>query len=223
MHGDSTRALAGVAGVSFDLDGTLIESTDAIVECFDLTFDRLGDPAPARATIVKTISRPLEDQFRALSDRDPDSCAAIYREFYREIGPAKTVLLPGAVECLTALREAGLKLGIATSKYRASAELLLDRLGVRHFFHSCIGPDDVRHPKPHPEPVLKSLEELGLRAGQAYFVGDTRFDVDAAGAACVRCIALTTGYATREELLNLGPETVLDSLPEVAAYILARV
>lgn len=207
--------------VVFDVDGTLIDSTDAIVECFLRTFRDLAIAPPQRDTIIHGISRPIEDQFRDLTDHDPDECAAIYRTHYNEIGCDMTVLLPRVAPALERLVATGLRLGIATSRSRESTEMLLEHFGVLHHFECCIGPGQVTHPKPHAEPVLKALELLDTETGHACFVGDTKYDVNAAHAAGVRCIAVATGYASRGELLKLRPDAVFDGIEAAIDYILS--
>ena len=216
-----TKSGPHLRAVVFDVDGTLIDSTDAIVECFLRTFRDLAVPAPARDIIIHGISRPVEDQFRDLTDRDPDECAAIFRTHFVEIGCGMTVLLPRVAVGLKRLTAAGLRLGIATSRSRESTEMLLEHLSVLQHFDCCIGPGQVTHPKPHPEPVLKALEMLDTATGQACFVGDTKYDVNAAHAAGVRSIAVATGYASRSELLKLRPDAVFDGIEAAIDYILS--
>lgn len=214
-----------IRAVAFDLDGTLIDSTDAIVQSVLHTFDVLGGPrrdGPSREAIVRTIGHPLEKQFSLLTAHDPHVCARIYRERYREICRAMTTLIPGAKETLDALAQAGLAMGFVTSKRRQFAEMILEHLGVLDFFGVRIGPDDVARPKPQPDPILRALDLFGVPADAMRYVGDMDFDVLACRAAGVRCVAVTTGYAARAELEALQPEIVLDSLREVAAYLLAR-
>ena len=216
-----TKSGPYLRAVVFDVDGTLIDSTDAIVECFLRTFRDLAIPARTRDTIIHGISRPVEDQFRDLCDHDPDECAAVYRTHYAEIGCDMTVLLPRVAAGLKRLTAAGLRLGIATSRSRESTEMLLEHFGVYHHFDCCIGPGQVTHPKPHPEPVLKALKLLDTPTGQACFVGDTKYDIHAAHAADVRSIAVATGYASRGELLKLRPDAVFDGIEAAIEYILS--
>ena len=206
--------------VTFDLDGTLIDSTDAIVESFMYTFDVIGEPRPPRDAIVNSIGYTNEQQFAKLSPHDPDDCARIYRAHYELHACAKTTLLPGCREALAALQAEGIRIGFGTSKQRKYAEMILDHLGVLDCFEVRIGPDDVTHPKPHPEAVLKALTLFGVAPSQMIFVGDMHFDVLASQAAGVRCLAVATGYATRAELEALQPEAVFDSLEPLAQYIL---
>ena len=209
-----------ITAVAFDLDGTLIDSTDAIVESFFHTFDALGIERPPRDAIVTSIGHTIEDQFAHLGAPDPIESVRVYRAHYAEIACDMTTLLPGAREGLHRLQDEGLRLGFATSKKLEYAELILRHQGILDLFESRIGPDEVSRPKPHPEAVLKSLEHLDATKDEMFFVGDTQFDVNAAHAAGVRCLCVTTGYDTRDELTALAPEAVFDTLAEITAYIL---
>lgn len=206
--------------VVFDLDGTLIDSTTAIVESFFHTFHVLGESAPTRERIMETIGHTLEDSFALFTDHDPDDCARIYRERYSKIACAQTQLLPGAREALSALTDAGLKLGFATSKKLSYAELILDHLGVLDVFASRIGPYEVKAPKPDPDCLFQSAARLGVGLDELVMVGDMYFDVEAARRAGVPCLCVTTGYETREALEALSPALVADSLAEVVEHIL---
>lgn len=207
--------------VLFDLDGTLIDSTEAIVGCFFHACDALGLARPPRAAVVNSIGRPLEDQFALLTpEASPEECAAVYRERYARVACGQTDLLPGARESLARLDAAGLGLGFATSKRRVFAEMILAHLGVLDYFRARIGPEDVTRPKPDPEAVSRAAAILETPPEAVYFVGDTHYDIEAGHAAGVRCLAVTTGYASRAELEALGPEAVYDSLDEAAAHIL---
>lgn len=211
-----------IHAATFDLDGTVIDSTEAIVDAFFHTFRALEEDLPPRDRVVDTIGHTLEDQFKLLCGRDPAECAAIYRAHYRDICLAKTRLLPGAAACLDRLRAAGLRLGFATSKRREYASVILEHLGVLDRFTSRIGPEDVTHPKPHPEALEVSLARLGVQADEMVFVGDMHFDVLAARRAGVRCLCVTTGYAGRAELEALEPEAVFDDLAALTDYLLAH-
>ncbi len=211
-----------IRAVVFDLDGTLIDSTEAIVGSLYHAFDALHEPRPARQTLIDSIGRPLEEQIAALTSRPPEDFIPIYRRHYEETACARTALLPEARETLAALQDAGLKLGFATSKQRAMAVMLLEHLGVLGHFAARIGPDEVKRPKPGPEAVLVSAQALGVTTAELFFVGDMHFDLVAAARANVRCLAVCTGYETRQQLEALQPEAVFDRLGEIRDYVLAN-
>lgn len=209
-----------LGGVCFDLDGTLIDSTDAIVESFEHVFTTLGEDFPGRARVMKTFNVPIEEQFQLLAAKDPDRSSEVFRVHYDRDAPSRTSLLPGAAQALTRLKAAGLKLGIATSRRRASAEPILKHLGVMDCFDHFVGVEDVENPKPHPESLYLVLEQLGLRADSMVFVGDSPHDIHAAHGAGVISYGVTTGYSTRSELLSCKPAGLFDDLEAVVERIL---
>ncbi len=208
--------------VVFDLDGTLIDSTDAIVLCVMHTFDTIGEPRPDRGEVIRTIGYTLEQHFALFTKHDPHACATIYRERYVEVCCAMTTLMPGAREALDALSTMGYRLGFATSKRRTYAEKILEHLRVLNHFEVRIGPDDVANPKPAPDAMLLAVAQFGVTPGEVVLVGDTHFDVLCAQNAGVRCFAVTTGYESRAQLEDLHPAGVFDSLREVAGHILFK-
>jgi phosphoglycolate phosphatase-like HAD superfamily hydrolase len=151
--------------VLFDLDGTLIDSTDAIVGSMFHVFDSLGEVRPTRQAIIDSIGCPLREQLQYLTQRDLDACIALYRPHYAATAREHTTLLPGAREIFAFLKGAGVPMGLATSKKREAAEMLLEHLGVLHYLDVRIGPDEVTHPKPHPEPLLLAATSMGVAPG----------------------------------------------------------
>ena len=211
-----------IRAVLFDLDGTLIDSTDAIVDSWFYAFDTIGRPRPDRQLILDTIGYPLRQQIPMMTDYDVDECIRIYRGHYTAHSAPKTSLLPGAAETLASFREHGLRMGFVTSKKREAAEMLLEHLGALHYMDARIGPLEVTHHKPHPEPVEKAMDLLGVAPSETVFVGDMHFDVVAGQAAGVTTVAVATGYQSRQDLEALAPDAVFDSLLEARDFVLAR-
>lgn len=208
--------------VVFDLDGTLIDSTNAIVASYQHTFEQFGQRRPSAQEVIGSIGHPLPVQLGMMGMPDVEAAITVYKRFYDSVAREHTVLLPGAEAMLAQIAAEGLLIGLATSKRLDAAEMLLEHLGVLNHFHSRIGPDEVANPKPHPEPILLSAKLLGVAPEEMVYIGDMHFDVQAAQAAGARAIALTTGYATRGELERLGAEIVLDSLEEAWTYLRGR-
>ena len=209
-----------IRAVLFDLDGTLMDSTDAIVNSYFHTFDTIGEPRPERGTIIGTIGDPLQKQFPTMTSHDVDECIRIYRAYYGEHSAAITTLLPGVEETLATLAGRGIKMGFVTSKRREAAEMLLEHLGALHYMDARIGPLEVTEHKPHPEPVQKAMAVLGVQPEETVFVGDMHFDVLAGLAAGAVTIAVATGYETRAQLEALAPDAVYDTMYEVRDHIL---
>jgi len=192
--------------ILFDLDGTLIDSTEAILESFHRSYTVLGGEHPTDAAIKALIGHTLEDMYLRLGieQQEVDRYVRTYKEHYRIISKEKTVLLPGAREAIEAAA-AFAKLGIVTTKTGLYSRELLEHFGVMEHFGILVGREDVTHPKPHPEPVLKAIEYLGADPLQCWLIGDTRLDADAAQRAGIACIGVLCGYDNAEQLRALTP------------------
>lgn len=146
----------------FDLDGTLIDSTPAILDGFHYVFAHLGAAEPSDEAIKKLIGHPLEVMFERLGvTRDVQNLVLAYKQRYAQTFLDQTVLLSGAFETVRAASEFA-NLGVVTTKTSKFSKILLRHLGIAEFFGTIVGREDVRDPKPSAEPILKALENLGI-------------------------------------------------------------
>ncbi|EAI6102748.1 HAD family hydrolase [Campylobacter jejuni] len=188
--------------ILFDLDGTLIDSTDAILNSFQGAFKALGLTSKNNEEIKNLIGYPLEQMFRMLY---PDKLilskefVLAYREIYAQIYLEQTTLLPKAKEALELGSEIA-DLGIVTTKGGKFTPILLDYLGVKKFFKTLITLEDVTNPKPSSEPIILALKRLNKTQENAYMIGDTILDIQAAISANITPLALTCGYGNENEL-----------------------
>ncbi|EAK7718114.1 HAD family hydrolase [Campylobacter jejuni] len=188
--------------ILFDLDGTLIDSTDAILNSFQGVFKALGLTSKNNEEIKNLIGYPLEQMFRMLY---PDKVnlskefVLAYREIYAQIYLEQTTLLPKAKEALELGSEIA-DLGIVTTKGGKFTPILLDYLGVKKFFKTLIILEDVTNPKPSSEPIILALKRLNKTQENAYMIGDTILDIQAAISANITPLALTCGYGNENEL-----------------------
>ncbi len=190
----------------FDLDGTLIDSTEAILESFGVAFASFGLAVPSSEMIKSEIGHPLDMMFANLGIKsgDVDKFVAKYKEHYREVSRAKTTLLPHAHQALK-LASKYARLGVVTTKTSLYSRILLEHLGIMHFFEVLIGREDVVHPKPHPEPILKAIDFFNsINKASFYMIGDTCMDVNSAKSAGINAIGITSGYATLAQLESCG-------------------
>ncbi|EOZ9034865.1 HAD family hydrolase [Campylobacter jejuni] len=188
--------------ILFDLDGTLIDSTDAILNSFQGVFKALGLTSKNNKEIKNLIGYPLEQMFRMLY---PDKVnlskefVLAYREIYAQIYLEQTTLLPKAKEALELGSEIA-DLGIVTTKGGKFTPILLDYLGVKKFFKTLITLEDVTNPKPSSEPIILALKRLNKTQENAYMIGDTILDIQAAISANITPLALTCGYGNENKL-----------------------
>lgn len=202
--------------ILFDLDGTLIDSTEAILDSFRSSFAQLGGDYPGEEAVKALVGHPLTEMYRQYGvpgDRIEEYVAA-YKAHYRQIHTRKTVLLPGAKEAIV-LAATFARLGIVTTKTGKYSRELLEHFGVMEYFDVLIGSEDVTRHKPHPEPLLRALERMGAERAHAWMVGDTCLDIGAARSAGVRPVGVGCGYATPAELHGCGAEVLPDTLAAV--------
>ncbi|WP_291950612.1 HAD family hydrolase [Campylobacter sp.] len=205
--------------ILFDLDGTLIDSTSAILEGFDAAFKAFNQ-SPKDHTIVKSlIGFPLDVAFEKLGVKKEHTQEYIdvYREIYRKIYMEQTFLLPQAKE---SIQEANLfaNLAVVTTKSSKFSKPLLDHLGIGKYFEVIIGRDDVICPKPDAEPILLALKKLQKTQSNSFMIGDTHLDILAAQNANISPIAVSSGYESKESLKRFNIP-LFDNIFEAILYL----
>jgi len=206
--------------ILFDLDGTLIDSTEAILESFGHSFGVFGLENPADEKITAEIGHPLDRMFLSLgvSEDDVWDYVDTYKAYYRKISRKKTTLLPGAREAVQKAFEAG-RVGVVTTKTAKFSVELLEHMGLMRYFEVLIGREDVEFPKPHPEPVLKAVSVMQADKKHCWMIGDTCMDMHAARDAGVTGIGVTSGYGSKKELLGCSA-FLADNALSAVTYIL---
>jgi phosphoglycolate phosphatase len=208
--------------ILFDLDGTLIDSTEAILESFDYAFKSFQRPTPSEDAIKAEIGHPLDVMFETLGVSPEESGAFVdaYKSHYRQISTQKTFLLPFATEAIEEASKEAI-LGVVTTKTARYSVILLEHLGLYHFFDVLIGREDVQNPKPDPEPILKALKALPTVTGGTWMIGDTCMDMQSANSAKVHGVGVLSGYGTEESLkkcTKIVCENALESVYFIAKY-----
>lgn len=183
------------------MDGTLIDSTDAIISSFLDVFEKFDFKKPSQDDIKKHIGHTLEDMFINLNvdTKYTDECVMEYKRFYRQRALNMTTLLPKAKEAIIEASSFA-DIGIVTTKTGRYSKEILEHLEVMQYFQVLIGREDVVHPKPHGEPIEKALDLMGSSKENVWMIGDTRFDLLSAKNANVNSIGVLSGYAKEEEL-----------------------
>jgi pyrophosphatase PpaX len=194
--------------VLFDLDGTLIDSVDLIVDSYHHAYRVHGLPARSRDEILAGLGTPLRAVFGAMTDDAAaiDAWIATYREYNLAHHDARIRAYPGAVAMVQDLRAGGLRLGLVTSKNRLGAARGLALVGLADAMEVIVGADDVTNPKPHPEPVERALELLAMPAGTCLFVGDSHHDIRCGRSAGVQTAGVTWGPFDRAHLEAVAPD-----------------
>ena len=207
--------------VLFDLDGTLLDSVDLIVDSYRHTFRVHGLPLLSRDAILGGLGTPLRIVFGNMTE-DGDQIerwTTTYREYNLAHHDARVRAYPGAVEMVLRLRTAGCRLGLVTSKNRGGAKRGLARIGLADAMDVIVGADDVVKPKPHPEPVERALRELGMPPQSCLFVGDSQHDIHCGRAAGVWTAGATWGPFDREHLEAVLPDHYCETPADVLQLV----
>jgi pyrophosphatase PpaX len=201
----------------FDLDGTLLDSIDLILQSFHYTSRIHLEREFSDAHWLAGIGRPLRDQLGAIaeSEEDRDAMLDTYREYNLEHHDAMAKPYPGVVEVVKTLHARGATLALVTSKMSRGALRGLQLLGLEEELPVRVCADDVVNGKPHPEPVLKALAALGASTEGAVLIGDSAHDIEAGHGAGVATAAVTWGPFSRETLEAARPDYWLERPEQV--------
>ena len=201
----------GIKAVLYDFDGTLADSTELIMRCYRHTMRTHLGEAPPDEVWLEGFGMTLESQIARFARSDAEALEMLetYRAFQNLHHDDLLRPFPGAAETVAELEQRGIGLAIVTSKHRRGAMRGMDLCGIVHHFEVIVTPEDVTHPKPHPEPVLVALGRLGVQPHEAVFVGDSPHDMAAGKAAGTRVAAALWGPFPREALAREQPDVFL--------------
>ena len=198
----------------FDLDGTIIDSIDLILRSYrhTMALHRSNEPPPPDDMWIKGLGTPLWAQFGEITEdkQEIEAMVQTYRTYNLTHHDALVRPYEGVVEEIRRLKRAAKRLGVVTSKLRDGAMRGLRISALDDAFDIVIGCDDVTHSKPHPEPVLKAVERLGVTPAETVFVGDSRHDLESGRAAGVKTAAVLWGPFDRPHLQDLAPDYWLE-------------
>jgi len=213
--------------ILFDLDGTLTDSKEGIINCLKYAIEKLGDPIPSNETLMTFIGPPLKISYASLGyDAEKTQRAIdIYRERYIPIGKYENTPAPGSVEMCRRLKARGYVMALASSKPQQMCIDICEKFGFTPYLDHIVGPsgdDDWTK----ADVIREAMRRLGLTdqdKPKILMVGDRMYDVLGAKECGLDCIGVEFfGYAAPGELLEAGAVAVVDSTEALEAYILTH-
>ncbi len=163
----------------FDADGTLFDTADLVVHCFQYVATRHFDKDLSREVILSGYGLPLKGQLlhHLGEDIDIDSILEDFISYQLKILDENVSLFPGVSETLSALKAQGKKLAIVTSRKRYTTTRMLELTGISQYFNAVVNPEDTTIHKPEAEPALLALKRMGAESNESLFIGDSQFDI----------------------------------------------
>ena len=203
--------------VLFDLDGTLTQSEEGIWNCARHTLKTMGYPEPDGETLRKFIGPPLIWSFQTLigmTETQAEEAQKIYRERYNTIGLFENRVYPGVRTMLRTLKKAGAHLGVVTGKPEGPTIRILEHFGILPLLETVHCATDKSADK---EQMIRTA--LPEEHGEAWMIGDRRFDMEGGKRAGIHTLGVTYGYGSEEELREAGAEALAKTPREILTIL----
>ena len=206
--------------ILFDLDGTLTDSGEGIINCATVALEHFGLPVPDRQTMRVFVGPPLHEIFVkfGVPEEKADEAVAVYRKRYTTIGKFENVPYPGIPALLKALKEKGYTLLVATSKPEALSVEILEHFDLAKYFDRICGASLDRS-RSSKEDVIAYLLQLCGSSDNMVMVGDTVFDITGAAAHNIPAIGVSWGYGSVEEMEKAGAMAIANSTQTLLALL----
>jgi len=203
--------------VLFDLDGTLIDSYDAITASVN-EVRRSRNLQPLEVAQVRPkVGRGVESLLKSTVEGTVLSVdIPVYKDHHAIACIEQTRLLPGAFELVLSLKRMGIPVGICSNKPKPFTLLILNALDLAQTFDVVCGPEDAPNPKPDPGMLKEAVKRLAVAPEEALYVGDMAVDVMAGRAAGCLVWVVSTGSDSAETLKNSNPDALFQNLWEMA-------
>lgn len=205
--------------ILFDLDGTLIDSSEGITKSAQYSLKHYGIDEPDLDRLKFFIGPPLVRTYSVyygFSEEQAKEAVKVYRERYQAKGIYECKLYPGVEETLRELKNKGYFIGVASSKPEQSCKLILEYLGVMEYFDEVVGStfDGKINTK---EEVLNELFRRwsDIPKDEMCLIGDTIFDIEGANQVGIESIAVSFGFGDVDEMVKAGAKTVCDTMTEL--------
>ncbi len=217
--------MARYDAVIFDLDGTLLDTLDDLMDAVNHALIQMDWPTRTRDEVRQFVgngvAKLLERSVPAGTARsDTEKALDIFKAYYGVHKQDKTAPYPGVAQLLKALRERGVKLAVVSNKFDAAVKALMDDY-FPGLLDACAGENEAAGvpKKPDPAMVLRVMETLGVTADRAVYVGDSDVDLQTAQNAGLPCVSVTWGFRDRDFLTAHGAAVFADAPADILDLI----
>ena len=207
--------------VFFDLDGTLTDSGEGIINCATLALNHFALPVPSRQEMRVFVGPPLDQTFirYGVPADKTDEAIRVFRSRYTTVGKFENFPYPGVREMLEALKEQGCRLFVATSKPESLANEVLNHFDLAKYFEKICGAT-MDGSRSHKADVIRYLLAQVSGVENVVMVGDTAYDVIGAAEHQIPCIGVSWGYGLIEDMEKAGAVGIAHSPEALIQMIL---
>lgn len=205
-----------IRNVLFDLDGTIVDTNELILESFlHVLNDKLAMEI-TRDQLIPKMGGPLVDQFQYFTGRtNVDQQVADYRKYNLKRHDEMVSVFPYVNDVVQAFSHQGIKMGVVTTKVRDTTNRVLQMFDLLPFMQTVITLDDVKHAKPHPEPVQRAMTELQADPKETVMVGDSSFDIVSAQQAGAWSAGVAWSLKGSAALTVYNPDWMLNDMRDL--------
>ncbi|HEM2743045.1 TPA: HAD family hydrolase [Streptococcus suis] len=209
--------------ILFDLDGTLTDSGQGILNSVAYALEKMGIEEPDTANLNRFIGPPLYESFSRfyqLSPEDTQSAVDAFRVYFKEKGMFENQLYPEIIPLLEELRTAGKTLVIATSKPEIFAKQILEHFGIAHYFDVIAGAslDSSRISK--ADVIGYAINQLEAFPNNAVMIGDREHDIEGARRHQLPAIGVLYGYGSKQEFEKAGATMIVETVQDLKRVLL---
>ncbi|HEM5035845.1 TPA: HAD family hydrolase [Streptococcus suis] len=209
--------------ILFDLDGTLTDSGQGILNSVAYALEKMGIEEPDTANLNRFIGPPLYESFSRfyqLNPEDTQSAVDAFRVYFKEKGMFENQLYPGIIPLLEELRTAGKTLVIATSKPEIFAKQILEHFGIAHYFDVIAGAslDSSRISK--ADVIGYAINQLEAFPKHAVMIGDREHDIEGARMHQLPAIGVLYGYGSKQEFEKAGATMIVETIQDLKRVLL---
>jgi pyrophosphatase PpaX len=207
--------------VLFDLDGTIVDTNELIISSFMYALKDNGFAPLTREEIIPYMGTTLQQQIRVFSGLE-DASGALensYRSFNNEHHDELVRPFPQVNETMEELLRRGIKMGIVTTKIRPTTIKSLEMFDLLKYMDTIVTVNDVTEPKPHPEPVLTAVNNLGVDPRKTLMVGDSTVDIQSAKAAGVYAAGVAWSLKGEDTLRKYDPDYIIHNMKDIIEIV----